>query len=63
LQTFINTTYALATASIGVGELSGATDDVDSILERIDKAAFRAKAQERDRIEVCTKEEATGLQV
>src|SRR5579859_6128208 len=37
-------------ASIGVGEFLGETDTLDSILERIDQAAYRAKAAGKDRI-------------
>ncbi len=44
------------TASIGIGELLGDDDSLDAILERIDKAAYRAKALGRDRIEICRSE-------
>jgi diguanylate cyclase (GGDEF)-like protein/PAS domain S-box-containing protein len=40
------------TVSIGVGELLGAGESLDALLERIDKATYRAKALGRDRIEV-----------
>ena len=49
------------TDSIGVGELTGAAHTVDSIIEWIDKAAYRAKAEGRDRIEVCREDAAGAL--
>jgi len=38
------------TASIGVGALLGEADSLDAILERIDQAAYQAKAGGKDRI-------------
>jgi diguanylate cyclase (GGDEF)-like protein/PAS domain S-box-containing protein len=40
-------------ASIGIAQLLGADDRLEAILERIDKAAYRAKESGRGRIEVC----------
>jgi diguanylate cyclase (GGDEF)-like protein/PAS domain S-box-containing protein len=40
-------------ASIGIAQLLGADDRLEAILERIDKAAYRAKEGGRGRIEVC----------
>jgi len=41
------------TASIGISELHRDADSLDAILDRIDKATYRAKELGRDRIEVC----------
>jgi len=43
------------TASVGVGALLGEGDSLDSILERIDQAAYQAKAGGKDRIVVTSK--------
>ena len=40
-------------ASIGIAQLLGADDRLEAILDRIDKAAYRAKEGGRGRIEVC----------
>ena len=41
------------TASIGIAQLLGSDDRLEAILDRIDKAAYRAKEGGRGRIEVC----------
>jgi diguanylate cyclase (GGDEF)-like protein/PAS domain S-box-containing protein len=40
-------------ASIGIAQLLGADDRLEAILDRIDKAAYRAKESGRGRIEIC----------
>jgi diguanylate cyclase (GGDEF)-like protein/PAS domain S-box-containing protein len=40
-------------ASIGIAQLLGADDRLEAILDRIDKAAYRAKESGRGRTEVC----------
>ena len=40
-------------ASIGIAQLLGSDDRLEAILERIDKAAYRAKESGRGRIEIC----------